>query len=830
MELDIDAVEAWFTRLYQRAPEADLVNVVRTDDWAGTFVGAHDAGDILGAVVEYDMATPVGIYHRITSVTEAPAPGKRGDASQSHALPGFWADIDIAGPGHKSNGRLPENKREARAIVINSCLPEPSLWVDSGGGLYPWWLLETPELITDANRDDIARLSLELQEELRRAARDLDMECEPMADLARVLRVPGTINRKADPKMCRVIQDNGTTFTIAELRGIVPETRMRVSVSTVRNDDTTAVYEGLPDGPMCRVMSKKLSKVAKAMTNAETGGRHAACLSGIGSLISLGNIGHTGAREAVEEFRTSFDAAKPESDDVEWSGMVDYIAERTDVVKDRSCCGAVTFSDAHMAERAVREHLGGAFIWSEATKWMTWTGSIWEAAAESVVVEAVRQWVVEEYRDAVDQLRFDESKKTIVDGWKSMLSRGRITSVVSLAQGILGFDASKMDADPDILNVKNGVVNLKTRELMPHDPSRLVSKTTGVDYDPNAQDKGLSMILSALPEAVHDWMQIRVGQAATGHPLVREPMILLQGGGSNGKTTLMQAIGFAIGSYFTLVSDGVLLGTAQRDETMDLFGARLALIEELPEDGRIDVVRLKKLIDTPQMEGHHMYRSKVTWDVTHSLFVTTNPRPQVSGVDHATWRRLALVRCPFTFVRDNPATPNERVGDHDLRNRVLRKDPKLLRAVLKWIIDGAYELYKNDMLIPETPELVNADTREWRMEADMILAYWDEQVEADPGSHVITGDLYTDFKAWMESKGNRPWSEKVFVQRWSGHTETLKNRVERKQTATPSTLLSRPKGAYGEMPERPRIWLGVKFAAGEKVGSEKMDNPFASSV
>lgn len=89
-----------------------------------------------------------GTYLRCTTVRSDLGPGKRGGAADSVELPGLWADVDIAGPGHrhdpgKYGGRpLPADIAQAREIVVASGLPEPTAVVHSGGGLYCWWLFD----------------------------------------------------------------------------------------------------------------------------------------------------------------------------------------------------------------------------------------------------------------------------------------------------------------------------------------------------------------------------------------------------------------------------------------------------------------------------------------------------------------------------------------------------------------------------------------------------------------------------------------------------------------------------------------------------------------
>ena len=472
------------------------------------------------------------------------------------------------------------------------------------------------------------------------------------------------------------------------------------------------------------------------------------------------------------------------------------------------------FSDAFMAELVAEEVMEGRFRWSAGTGWITWDGRKWSRCDDETVIEAARLWAVDRFAQAVNDTKGDNtrSRQEVIDGWRSVLGKTRLSSIVSLTKGIVIFDAAEMDSDPDVLNCRNGVVDLRTGELMSHDPARLISKICEAEYDPDADHDDWKAALEALPEDVRDWFQIRIGQAATGYMTPDDVLCVLHGGGSNGKTTIMAAIGKALGSYHVVASDRILLGQAVRDETMELMGARLALIEETPEAGRLDVVRLKKTVGTPQMKGHHLYQPEMTWDATHSLFVTSNYRPQVAETDTGTWRRLALVTFPYRYT-SNPEAPHERKGDGTLRQRI-KQDPEILKAVMKWIIDGAKTFYEANMVMPEHPATVVEDTRAWRAASDMILSFWDDQLEADRDSHVMSADLFTHFRSWMEAQGNRPWSEKVFTARFADHSETVSARVEKKKVRRDSPSagrLSRPIGTGGTTPGSYQAWLGVRF-------------------
>src|SRR5262249_28721144 len=62
----------------------------------------------------------------------------------------------------------------------------------------------------------------------------------------------------------------------------------------------------------------------------------------------------------------------------------------------------------------------------------------------------------------------------------------RITNALREAQPHLTIRAADLDTDVWLLNFKNGTVDLRTGELLPHDPIHYITKVIDHDYNPTA--------------------------------------------------------------------------------------------------------------------------------------------------------------------------------------------------------------------------------------------------------------------------------------------------------------------------------------------------------
>ena len=121
--------------------------------------------------------------------------------------------------------------------------------------------------------------------------------------------------------------------------------------------------------------------------------------------------------------------------------------------------------------------------------------------------------------------------------------------------------------------------------------------------------------------------------------------------------------------------------------------------------------------------------------------------------------------------------------------------------------------------MPEDPERVEQDTDDWRGQADLVLSYWRDHIEAAPGGQVLSKDLLADFKLWLAHGGHTvPWPDRLFNMRFESHEETLRHKVTVARVTVDPGKLSRPVCTFAEDTPRgqQRMWIGLKFRSNEE--------------
>ena len=581
-------------------------------------------------------------------------------------------------------------------------------------------------------------------------------------------------------------------------------------------------------------------KAARKAVTAD-GMSHGDMLDAVTRLVQLGAEGRPGVAEALDRARTTYVQDFPEYDrhwDAALEGSVAHYgappvtfeitkAERKQL-KSRAegkapaakrPAGTRTLEDGPLAVELAGD-FDGRWAWTEATGLLRYSAPVWELATMQSLVEAVRT--------GLDTIEVDEHAAAVAAGDKqgigkalSLLSRNRARAVADLVLGILMEARLTADDHPDLLNCPNGYVDLRTGELHESDPSLLFTKVTAAEYDPAATSTDWDTALNALPKRSRPYMQVRLGQAMTGHIPEDAVVCFLRGGGDNGKSAILNAIRGAGGDYVATVPDAVINAAqgAHPTELTTLMGTRLAVIEELPDGHVLNTKRLKDIAGTPVMTARRMRQDFVSWKASHSLFVSTNYDAIVSETDHGTWRRLQLVRFPYRFRK--PGVPlegkNDRRGDPSLRDRIGGSaDP----AVLAWLVQGARIWYARQRMMPEAPERVVRDTNGWRYNADPVMKYVSDALELDEGSAIWVRDLAKDFNAWQEAEGMQQWSARTIASRFAGH-EMLPNVVKKAVSFGLTVKPSRPQYSLQAPPPKAEAWLGVRF----RTSADTITNP-----
>lgn len=152
-----------------------------------------------------------------------PSP-QRGGTDTVMAIPGLWLDVDV---GVHDSGKVYPPTRDKAMELLHALPLDPSIIVDSGYGYHAYWLFNEPFLTpSSVERDEANIASNKWQASFRQqAANRGGWTVDPTFEIARILRLPGTLNHKFDTKNAvTVVENDGKRYNLSDLEEYMVET------------------------------------------------------------------------------------------------------------------------------------------------------------------------------------------------------------------------------------------------------------------------------------------------------------------------------------------------------------------------------------------------------------------------------------------------------------------------------------------------------------------------------------------------------------------------------------------------------------------------------
>jgi putative DNA primase/helicase len=328
----------------------------------------------------------------------------------------------------------------------------------------------------------------------------------------------------------------------------------------------------------------------------------------------------------------------------------------------------------------------------------------------------------------------------------------------------LSLAAAELDADPHLLNVQNGVVDLRDGTLSEHRPELHLSKIAGAAYLPDARSKRWEAHLARAAGGDVEtiaYMQRAAGYTATGST-AEEVALFAYGPGASAKTTTLEALRVALGDYATVADFATFLaghgdGDGPTPGVARLAGARMVCASEVSAGQRFNPARLKALTGGERIVARRLHREPFEFDPSFTLWLAANERPAIPADDDAAWRRVRLLPFP------NVIPPGERDPSH---KRALTHDPIERAAVLSWVIDGATEWHRDGL---GTCSAVEQATADYRGANDPLGDWITARCHLTDGAQTGGRDLRQDFERWCRQSGEEPCSAHDFARALEAH-------------------------------------------------------------
>ena len=391
------------------------------------------------------------------------------------------------------------------------------------------------------------------------------------------------------------------------------------------------------------------------------------------------------------------------------------------------------------------EFAGGAHLLCQSGRFWAWDNGIWTIAPEG--------WLRRKALDVVESqpVKLKSQTASLIGQAVSLLS-----AKLAVRHDVLSFEGDP----PPVINCSNGELWINTDgtvDLRPHSPDSHLRHHLDVAYDPAATcpeyDKAAREIFSksSNPRAmVRHWHEL-AGYIIYGRrniPLI----VLLVGGGSNGKTVLTETIIRLLGKSLVCAQP---IGNfdSNRFAMGSLFGKFMLYDDDVKAGIRLPDGFLKTVSEAKTVTGEEKYKSPFNFTVRTVPMLLCNNVPSVADLSHGMQRRLHVIPFDRQF--------SEKEKDVHLFGRIWQNE---MPGVLNRVVRGLGRLMKRDGALM-SPKDVRKATAKFISESNPLPAFIKDRCEKGPDHYCHVQELYDAYKSWADSEGLNLKQQKGNVKR-----------------------------------------------------------------
>ena len=378
-------------------------------------------------------------------------------------------------------------------------------------------------------------------------------------------------------------------------------------------------------------------------------------------------------------------------------------------------------------------------------KWLGWDGKRWAEDNNTRVYQLAKSYAKSLFKEVgnlaedptIDPSALNAARKFA----KQSNDRNRMQNFVAMAQcdHRVVCDVDELNRNPNLLNVQNGTVDLQTGQLLSHNSNDRLTQVAGTKFNPAAKcpqwEETIDLVFDGDQE-LSKYVQQLLGYSISGL-FVEAVLPICYGDGNNGKSTVWNVVSLILGDYATMANHSLLLAVKQGHDTQlaNLYQRRFVAISE-PEKGlSLSEARVKELTGDKIVSCRRLYENYWAFVPTHTFWLSTNHKPQISGTDEGIWRRIKLI--PFTVDIGKKTKVKKGFIDTLVREEA--------SGILNWLLAGFASWRKNGF---QEPGIVKQATAEYRLNEDQVARFIAERCIEKPGIETPAKLLQRAFRSW----------------------------------------------------------------------------------
>ncbi|MCX5818435.1 MAG: phage/plasmid primase, P4 family [Deltaproteobacteria bacterium] len=334
---------------------------------------------------------------------------------------------------------------------------------------------------------------------------------------------------------------------------------------------------------------------------------------------------------------------------------------------------------------------------------------------------------------------------------KERVQADMMTNTLKILRAIINREEDMWPIDTDMINVANGMLDIRTMELIPHDPKHGSRTQLPVNYNPKAFSQRWHDFLKEIFPDDDKYAKRGLLQQYFGYCLLRDcryqKALFLYGTGANGKSTVLDVLQAVVGRENT--SSLSLADLTQRFKAQFLRDKLINLATETNTRDPLATELLKAIIVGDSITAEQKYGEQFQFRPFAKFITAMNDAPVIPDKSYGFGRRIIVL----TFER--------RFTDEEINPRMAQYLIEEIDGVFNWMVEGLKVLLKNDGF--KISEDVGKDTSDFMETLNPLLIFVNEMCEVHEGVSVPTTDLWECYAEWCTAGHNRPLGRNRFL-------------------------------------------------------------------
>lgn len=398
----------------------------------------------------------------------------------------------------------------------------------------------------------------------------------------------------------------------------------------------------------------------------------------------------------------------------------------------------------------------GQLIYVEAIDtWYHFDGICWEHISNTAIKCLARE--LQRNFDSVAKIIGDEARKRAAHALGSV---DKINSMIKAAQIDLVVDKNILNTHNNLLAVQNGVVDLRTGQLIEPRSDYYITVKSPIAYNPDAPTP--ERFCQFMNEITCGDVELReyllriLGYCLTGE-IKEQAFFVFYGNGANGKSVLVNLLRNILGTLTgSVAQDAFILkrnGNSLNPSLVNVKDTRMAFVSEGNNGQEMDSALIKSISGGDDVQARELYKGFISLNPHFKIFITTNYMPAINFADDAMLRRTKIIRFENQFTGDK--------CDYELPGKLQAE----AEGILKLLISYAVKYYQEG-LAPYEPESISLNYNRCRAENDSIFSFICDYVQQsdDDKNYIQSSVLYNYYIVYCQTIGKKPESQKTFTQ------------------------------------------------------------------